>query len=199
MKTAAQPRWCQEWKYRPQSQPRVPGFGRQRLTPRDGYRDHDIPRPIQLSGQISDAVGHHLPWYRVDGRLTNTDRQASLGHRAHAFTACKGNTAARHPPLEADNDFSPMGHVRVITGILDNRCPPRPVRNRGGSHLKAGCFAGWCINRDGLRKFARNHCPVCCIGGGGGTGACGPAKTQICPEGGVHCFLRQTVWTIIRD
>ena len=161
------------------AQPWVPGLLRH-LGPA-GYRNfnHHIAAAAMLARHFADLRGDHRAWHRVDRRLARRDRQAGPGDCANACSGCETNTVFGGVWAYFDNNQRRVGHVRVVTGILDDPgcCPARrqPFKRQGKGRLLA---AG---QRDGHRvgKVPGQQRGVGGFGRSRGAGAGGPASAKL--------------------
>jgi hypothetical protein len=89
-------------------------------------RLHDTRSSMRLHG-LQRRLSDHLSRSRVDGWLPGRHLQPRLGDLAYPVAARNddGGIGGGGPPIHPGGDFSPVGDVRIVTGILDDRADHR--------------------------------------------------------------------------
>lgn len=100
------------------AQARIHGFQRQGFTVLDVDRHRKPAGVAELQGQGAEVVADHLARHRIDRRFADAQHQAWACHGADAEPGAEtdaGLGGQAHLAVEQGT----VGHVRVVTGILD--------------------------------------------------------------------------------
>ena len=130
------------------------------------------------SGHFGDGVLDHAARHRIDGGLAGRHRKAGTGHGADALAGAKAHAAAALARAHGRADQSPMGHIGIVAGVLDDaggrgilvlarhgKRKARPLAARQGHRDRIGEFAGHQRGEGGLGRRR-------------GAGAGGPTPAQ---------------------
>ena len=160
------------------AEPRVPGALRDLLAVVDRDLDRDVTGAVVRRRDSRDVLADHLPRYRVDRGLADLERQAGLGHRAHARAGAERDPGPGLAVPDGGADQGAVGDVRVVTGVLHHSCLGVVLvelldREREGRLLPLR-------QRDPyrVRELAGEQCGVRRGGGRGRARAGGPAVPQ---------------------
>jgi hypothetical protein len=103
------------------AEPSVGGARREYLAARDRKRHLEVTGvPVVLRDRRHD-LADQLARLGIDRRLADRHRQARPGHDADSFAGDEQDARAGVAARDARADHRAVGHVRVVTGVLDHR------------------------------------------------------------------------------
>ena len=94
----------------------------------------------EFFGNSLNILRYDLPWTRINGRLTDLQRQSRFGHAAHPRAGVKPNPRS-FPQTYLGPDDGPVGHIGIIACIFFN-----------GRH--GNIFGLACLNQSKRRALA---------------------------------------------
>ena len=140
--------------------------------------DADIARCTMKRHRPRRWRADHLPRHRVDCGLAGRKRQAGLGDGADAGTGCERHAGARRAAAKGCNDERAVGHIGIVSGILDDT-GASPIRSKfGNGQGKCDALTVRQRNLDRIGKAASHQRFERSAGGGGRTSASRPAAPQ---------------------
>lgn len=157
---------------------RVPGLLCDLFAAGDRYGDLEVGGKAMFCAKHLDLRRHHGARDRIDGRLADADWQAVLRDCADAVAGNKADTASG-PQRTHHRDYGrTMGHIRIVTGILDDAGHGIAFSEAFERERKRGLLSARKANAHRIGKLSSQERGQRRLGGRGRAGAGRPAATE---------------------